>query len=143
MKLRITLLLLFFCCRAAPAQTEPTDKAFVPEPVLPGGVVLSLYPVDSPKLKHERIQEAEQYNTSLKNPSDKTVNVINIHNPSIEVHLAGDNPPNTGAAVIVAPGGGHKILWVGPEGADMVPLFAKVGVSTIVLRNRLRVDGYE
>jgi endo-1,4-beta-xylanase len=24
-----------------------------------------------------------------------------------------------------------------------VPLFAKLGVSTIVLRNRLRVDGYE
>jgi endo-1,4-beta-xylanase len=59
------------------------------------------------------------------------------------VHLAPGDPPNTGAAVIVAPGGGHKILWVGPEGYDLVPLFAKVGVSTIVLRNRLRVDGYE
>lgn len=32
--------------------------------------------------------------------------MINIHNPSIEVHLAGSEPPNTGAAVIVAPGGG-------------------------------------
>lgn len=48
-----------------------------------------------------------------------------------------------GAAAIVAAGGGHKILWVGPEGYDPVPFFAKASASTIVLRNRLRVDGYE
>lgn len=42
-----------------------------------------------------------------------------------------------------APGGGHKILWVAPEGAKWVPHFAKLGVSTIILRNRLHVDGYE
>jgi acetyl esterase/lipase len=45
--------------------------------------------------------------------------------------------------VIVAPGGGHQILWVGPEGGDFVPFFKKLGVSTIILRNRLRVDGYD
>ena len=137
-----TLLLLFVCCHAAQAQTN-SAAPFVPEPILPGGVVLSLYPPDSPRLKHERIHESERVNTSLKSKSDKTVNVLNIHNPSIEVHLVGDEPPNTGAAVIVAPGGGHQILWVGPEGADFVPFFKKHGVSTIILRNRLRVDGYE
>jgi endo-1,4-beta-xylanase len=110
---------------------------------LPGGKVLALYPPDSLRLQRDRIHEPERYNTSLRGKSDKTVNVINIHNPTIEVHLAGDEPPNTGAAVIVAPGGGHRILWVGPEGADFVPLFKKHGVSTIVLRNRLRSDGYE
>ncbi|HUQ71109.1 MAG TPA: alpha/beta hydrolase [Planctomycetaceae bacterium] len=135
-----TLLVLFVGSHLAQAQTA---APFLPEPVLPGGVVLPLYPADSPRLKRERIHEAEVYNTSLKSKSDKTVNVINIHNPSIEVHLAGDDRPNTGAAVIVAPGGGHRILWVGPEGADFAPLFKHHGVSTIILRNRLRVDGYE
>lgn len=125
------------------AETPKEGKAFVPEPVLPGGLVLPLYPPDSPRLKRERIHEPERYNTSLKGKSDKTLNVLNIHNPSIEVHLAGDEPANTGAAVIVAPGGGHNILWVGPEGADFAPFFKKLGVSTIILRNRLRVDGYE
>jgi endo-1,4-beta-xylanase len=123
----------------AAAQSAP----FVPEPVLSGGVVVPLYPPDSPKLKKERIGEPEKYNTSLRNKSDRTLNVINIHNPSIEVHLAADDATNTGAAVIIAPGGGHQILWVGPEGADFVPFFKKYGVSTIILRNRLRVDGYE
>lgn len=143
MKLHISILSLLVFCHAAQAQTDTTGKPFVPQPILPGGMVLSLYPADSPHLKRERIHEAEHYNTTIKNKSDKTLNVLNIHNPSIEVHLAGDTPPNTGAAVIVVPGGGHKILWVGPEGGDFAPLFKKLGVSTIILRNRLRVDGYD
>jgi endo-1,4-beta-xylanase len=137
-----TLLVFVVGCQAAQAQNTES-KPFLPEPILPGGIVLSLYKADSPQLKRERIHEAERYNTSLKNKSEKAVNVINIHNPSIEVHLAGGQPANTGAAVIIAPGGGHRILWVGPEGADFVPFFKKHGVSTIILRNRLRVDGYE
>jgi alpha/beta hydrolase fold len=143
MKLRIWMLpLLLAWCHAAQSQADDPPKPFIPEPIVPGGVVLPLYPADSPRLKRERIHEPERYNTSLKNKSGKTLNVLNIHNPSIEVHLAGDQPPSTGAAVIVAPGGGHQILWVGPEGSDFVPFFKKHGVATIILRNRLRVDGY-
>ncbi len=137
--------LFFLIASASSAQETQTERTkaegpFVPKPALPGGKVISLYPADSPKLKRERIHEAEKYNTTGK--SDRLLNTINIHNPSIEVHLAEDREAN-GAAVIVAPGGGHKILWVGPEGYDTVAFFGKVGVSTIVLRNRLRVDGYE
>jgi len=135
------LFLLLAWCNAAQAQSEANP--FVPKPILPGGVVLSLYPADSPRLKKERIHEAERYNTTLKDKMDQTKSVLNIHNPSIEVHLVGDKPENTGAAVIIAPGGGHQILWVGPEGGDFAPFFEKLGVSTIILRNRLRVDGYE
>src|SRR5262245_63107836 len=137
------LFLLSAWCHTAQAQPVTPTKPFVPEPILPGGKVLSLYPADSPRLKKERIHEAERYNTTLKEKSDKTRSVLNIHNPSIEAHLVGDTPENTGAAVIVAPGGGHQILWVGPEGGDFVPFFKKHGVSTIILRNRLRVDGYD
>jgi acetyl esterase/lipase len=140
----VTLLLLLSAwCLAAQAQPDTPTRPFVPEPILAGGVVLPLYPADSPRLKKERLHEAERYNTTLKEKSGPTKSVINVHNPSIEVHLVGDTPGNTGAAVIVAPGGGHQILWVGPEGGDFVPFFKKHGVSTIVLRNRLRVDGYD
>ena len=150
MKLLLTSLLLVagLVCSAQDKATEtaptrtPSDGPFVPAPALPRGIVLPLYPPDSLLLKRERIHEAERYNTSGKS-TGKLLNTLNIHNPTIEVHLAPADSPNTGAAIIVAPGGGHKILWVGPEGYDLVPLFAKLGVSTIVLRNRLRVDGYE
>ena len=117
------------------------DGPFVPQPAVAGGLVLPLYAPDSPMLNRERIHEAERYNTTHKE-TDRLLNTLNIHNPTIEVHLASGGE-NTGAAVIVAPGGGHNILWVGPEGYDTVPFFAKLGISTIVLRNRLRVDGYE
>lgn len=135
---RILAAALFALAGAAFAQTP---APFQPQPIVPGGTILPLFPPDSPLLKKERLAEPEQYNTTGSSKG-AIINVIGIHNPSIEVHLASDRSLN-GAAVIVAPGGGHKILWVGPEGADYVPLFDKLGVSTIILRNRLRVDGYE
>ena len=127
---------------ATPAARTAADGPFIPAPALPGGIVLALYPPDSSLLKRERLHEAENYNSTSGGAGARVQSTLNIHNPSIEVHLAGGKP-GTGAAVIVVPGGGHKILWVGPEGLDFVPYFARYGVSTIVLRNRLRVDGYD
>ena len=89
----------------APVRTS-ADGPFVPAPALPGGIVLPLYPPDSPKLNHERIHEAERYNTAGK-ATGKLLNTLNIHNPTIEAHLAPADGPNTGAAVIVAPVAPH------------------------------------
>jgi hypothetical protein len=49
---------------------------------------------------------------------------------------------NTGAVVILAAGGGHNTLNVGSEAADFGPFFYNYGVNTVILRNRLRRDGY-
>src|SRR5437763_14812487 len=67
--------------------------------------------------------------------------IVSIHNPSIEVHLV-SRSLNTGSAVILAAGGGHNTLNVGTEGADFVPFFYNYGVNTVILRSRLRRDGY-
>src|SRR5204862_6255838 len=67
--------------------------------------------------------------------------IVNIHNPSIEVHTV-EGGLNTGSAIILAAGGGHNTLNVGTEGADFVPYFFNYGINTILLRNRLRKDGY-
>lgn len=53
-----------------------------------------------------------------------------------------DRGINTGAAVILAAGGGHRTLNVGGESADFVPYFYNYGINTVILRNRLRSDGY-
>ena len=120
-----------------------SQVAFQPQPILKGGEVIPLYPADSPFLDKKRIAEPELYNTSFDEKPAAIINVIQIHNPSIEIHLAPDDEKNTGTFIILAPGGGHKILWVGPEGAAWVPHFARMGISTGILRNRLRSDGYE
>jgi endo-1,4-beta-xylanase len=119
----------------------PTNEApYAPQPILPGGIVMPLYPPDSPLLKQDRVREAEQYNLSKAAPG-RVSSIVNIHNPSIEVHTV-EGGLNTGAAVILAAGGGHNTLNVGSESADFVPYFYNYGVNTIILRNRLRRDGY-
>src|SRR5216684_5234739 len=124
-----------------PKPGPTNDAPYAPLPILPGGVVVALYPPGSPFLKADRVREAEQYNMSQTVPG-RINSIVNIHNPSIEVHTV-DRGLNTGAAVILAAGGGHNTLNVGGEAADFVPFFYNYGVNTIILRNRLRRDGYE
>jgi len=123
-----------------PKPAEATEKPYAPQPILQGGIVVTLFPPDSHYLKADRVHEAEQYSLSRDVPG-RINSIVNIHNPSIEVHTV-DNSLNTGAAVILAAGGGHNTLNVGGEAADFVPYFYNYGVSTVILRNRLRRDGY-
>ncbi len=117
-----------------------TDKAYAPQAILPGGVVVPLYAPDSPYLNQTKIREAEQYSLS-RNVPGRINSIVNIHNPSIEVHLV-DGSTNTGSVIILAAGGGHNTLNVGTESADFVPFFFNFGINTVILRNRLRRDGY-
>jgi acetyl esterase/lipase len=125
---------------AVPKPGPVTDAPYAPTAILPGGVVVTLYPPGSHFLNMARVREAEQYNMSQAAPG-RVSSIVNIHNPSIEVHTV-DRGINTGAAVILAAGGGHNTLNVGSEAADFVPFFYNYGVNTIILRNRLRRDGY-
>ncbi len=124
-----------------PDPGEPGDEPYAPRAILPGGIVMPLYPPDSPYLNADRIKEPEQYSLSA-DVHGRINSIVNIHNPSIEVHFASPSM-NTGAVVILAAGGGHRTLNVGTESADFVPYFYNYGVNTVILRNRLRSDGYE
>jgi acetyl esterase/lipase len=125
---------------SVPAPGPSTDAPYAPQSILPGGVVIPLYPAGSHFLNSARVHEAEKYNMSQSVPG-RIGSIVNIHNPSIEVHTV-DRSLNTGAAVILVAGGGHRTLNVGSEGADFVPFFYNYGVNTIILRSRLRSDGY-
>ena len=116
------------------------DGPYAPTAILPGGIVIPLYPAGSPDLKADRVRDPEKYNMSQSVPG-RINSIVNIHNPSIEVHTV-DPGLNTGAAIILAAGGGHRTLNVGTESADFVPFFFNYGINTIILRNRLRSDGY-
>ena len=62
--------------------------------------------------------------------------VSNIHQPSITPYL----PPKekaTGAAVIIAPGGGHRELWADHEGHNIARYLSARGVAAFVLKYRL------
>ena len=62
--------------------------------------------------------------------------VTNIHKPSITVYLPEKGKSN-GAAVIVAPGGGHKLLCTTHEGSNVAEWLAAHGTAAFVLKYRL------
>ena len=63
-------------------------------------------------------------------------NVTNVHNPSITPYLPTADKA-TGTAVIIAPGGGHRVLCLGHEGNALGEWFAEHGVAAFVLKYRL------
>ncbi|HEY1661114.1 MAG TPA: alpha/beta hydrolase [Verrucomicrobiae bacterium] len=62
--------------------------------------------------------------------------ITDVHKPSITVYLP---PPGqaTGAAVIVAPGGGHREIWIDHEGYNVANWLSGHGVAAFVLKYRL------
>src|ERR1700761_6759511 len=62
--------------------------------------------------------------------------VKNIHNPSITVYL----PPKekaTGAAVVIFPGGGHRLLVFNAEGRDPARFLNSLGIAAFIVKYRL------
>jgi acetyl esterase/lipase len=66
-------------------------------------------------------------------------NVTNIHNPSITPFFPAPDKA-TGTAIIIAPGGGHRMLCLGHEGDSLAEWFADNGIAAFVLRYRLARD---
>lgn len=65
--------------------------------------------------------------------------ISSIHKPSITPFLP-DPGKATGAAVIVAPGGGHSELWIDHEGYNPARYFQQKGIAAFVLKYRLARD---
>jgi endo-1,4-beta-xylanase len=72
-------------------------------------------------------------------PRDKDhayIRLSNIHSPSVLVYL----PPKekaTGAAVVIAPGGGHSFLAMDVEGYEIVDWLNSHGIAGFILKYRL------
>jgi endo-1,4-beta-xylanase len=63
----------------------------------------------------------------------------NIHNPSVTPYLPVEGKA-TGAAVVIAPGGGHMFLTTDREGYDVAEWLAQRGIAAFVLKYRLARD---
>ncbi|HZX57374.1 MAG TPA: alpha/beta hydrolase [Mucilaginibacter sp.] len=65
--------------------------------------------------------------------------VKNINNPSLAVYLPPEGKAN-GSAVIVCPGGGHRLLVYNAEGVEPAKFLTDLGVTVFVLKYRLARD---
>ncbi len=68
-------------------------------------------------------------------PGDST-HLSGIHNPSLLVYLPSKEKA-TGAAMIIAPGGGHRFLSIDTEGTNVAEWLNNIGVAAFVLKYRL------
>lgn len=62
--------------------------------------------------------------------------ISNVHNPSITPFIPAKDKA-TGIAIIIAPGGGHRELWIDHEGYNVAKLLKDNGIAAFVLKYRL------
>jgi len=91
--------------------------------------VIPLWPKGAPGFENRR-NEPEQA---------KDYWVKNIHNPSLTVFAPPAGKAN-GAAIVVCPGGGHRLLVYIAEGVDPGKYLSNLGVTVFVLKYRLGRD---
>ena len=101
---------------AVPAASEPTE--------------IPLWPNGAPGSEGKNDKEVVTQGTNGEH------SVSRVHNPSITPYL----PPKdkaTGAAVIVIPGGGHRVLAIDHEGYNVAQWLSERGIAAFVLKYRL------
>jgi len=108
-------LLLLVCCVGAAAADPP---------------VVLLWPNGAPGSEGKTAEEAVRLT-----PSGERV-VSSVHKPSITVYLP-SRETATGAAVVIAPGGGHRELVTDHEGHNVARWLSERGVAGLVLKYRL------
>jgi acetyl esterase/lipase len=91
---------------------------------------IALWPAGAPGSEGKTTEE-----TVRTTPQGEHV-TANVHHPSIGVFLP-SKATATGAAVIIAPGGGHSELWADHEGVNVATWLADHGVAGFVLKYRL------
>jgi acetyl esterase/lipase len=96
------------------------------------GDEIRLWPNGAPGSQGETAPEVFEKSDNPKLPTRFTV----VHYPSIYVFLPPKEKAN-GAAVVIAPGGGHSQLVIGKEGWDIADWLNKQGIAGFVLKYRL------
>jgi endo-1,4-beta-xylanase len=97
---------------------------------MPRGLEIPLWPDGAPNA--EDAPDVSQPSDDPALPKKFTV----VHHPAVYAFLAPKDKAN-GAAVVVAPGGGHSQLVIDKEGWEMADWLNKHGIAAFVLKYRL------
>jgi len=92
--------------------------------------VVFLWPQGAPGSEGKTEEEAVRLS-----PAGERV-VSRVHKPSLTVYLPSKDT-TTGAAVVIAPGGGHREMWTDHEGHNVAKWLSERGVAGFVLKYRL------
>jgi endo-1,4-beta-xylanase len=92
--------------------------------------VVFLWPNGAPGSEGKTAEEAVR----TTNTGERVVS--SVHRPSLTLYLPSKETA-TGAAVVIAPGGGHRELWTDHEGHNLGKWLSAHGVAGLVLKYRL------
>lgn len=62
-----------------------------------------------------------------------------VNQPTLEIHLP-EKDKATGAAIVIMPGGGYRLLSYTNEGTSIAAAFNKIGIAAFILKYRLPSD---
>jgi acetyl esterase/lipase len=101
---------------------------------------LPLWPSGVPDSKSAPGPEGDQTTAKDGSPGGKSVvRLGNVTNPTITLYTPKGN--NTGAAVVVFPGGGYRILAIDLEGTEVCDMLNALGVNCVLLKYRVPDSG--
>jgi endo-1,4-beta-xylanase len=123
----VVTFLFAFRAFAQSAAERPAVEPEHPEPI-------ALWPGGAPG--SERFQDQKEIVTARVFGEINFIAVSNVHQPTITPYLPAADKA-TGAAVVIAPGGGHRFLAVSHEGYFLGKWLAEQGVAAFVLKYRL------
>jgi acetyl esterase/lipase len=115
----IGLALLVWSVRPAPAAEKP--------------LVLDLWPDKAPG---DKTDIGEEKVTEGKGDHPGIDQITNVSKPTLTVYRPAKDA-DTGAAVVIAPGGGYRVLAWSKEGVEVAEWLNSIGVTGIVLKYRV------
>jgi acetyl esterase/lipase len=133
MKPLIFALCFVFACRGLRAQTPAWQPSpgHAQVPIWPGAAP-DAQPVDGPEVATTTGEESLVAGRPW-------VYVSNVSRPTMTVYSPKGR--NTGAAVVVFPGGGYKILAIDIEGTEICDWLTSKGVTCVLLKYRVPFSG--
>lgn len=137
MKLWAVALCLLVACASAQAKTETNAGTWQPEA---GHTQIPLWPGTPPDAKPMPGPETTKVSTG-KIAGKTATSVTNVSKPTLTVYAPTGN--NTGAAVLVIPGGGFEILAMDLEGTEICDWLTSRGITCVLLKYRVPSEPYD
>src|ERR1700678_3490030 len=109
-------------------------------PPSPDHLTMPLWPTDAPGAQANPIPEGDTTTAKDNRPAGKPViHIGNVSNPTLTLYTP--KGKNTGAAVVVFPGGGYRILAIDLEGTEVCDWLNSAGITCILVKYRVPEPG--
>ncbi len=126
---------VLFCVMAAAGHGATLGRAAEADP--PAVKILNVWPARPPG---DTSQLGAEYDTTGPDgrnvAGQRVIRLTNVSTPTLEIYAPAPDL-RTGTAVVICPGGGHRILAYDLEGTEVATWLQSIGVTGIVLKYRV------